>query len=343
MLAALKAAVIRSWQGRSALAWLLLPFGLAIMPLVALRRWLYGAGLLRSVRMPVPVVVVGNVTAGGSGKTPLVLWLAARLAEEGRRPGIVSRGYGGRGHAPRPVAPEDDASEVGDEPLLLARRGLCPVWIGTDRVAAARGLLAANPACDVLIADDGLQHYRLGRDYEIVVIDELGLRNGWPMPAGPLREPVSRIAQSDALVLNGDVPGRTVAMLPARRTFTMRLVGASFHKLGAVQRTASSSDFAGRRVHAVAAIGNPQRFFDHLSALGLEFTAHPFTDHHRYRAADLCFADCDVLLMTEKDAVKCGRFADARHWYVSVEAVLEPTDAQRLLETVERKLQGDRG
>jgi tetraacyldisaccharide 4'-kinase len=336
MLAALKAIVIRSWQGRGVIARLLLPIAVAITPVVVMRRWLYRVGVLRSVRLPVPVVVVGNVTAGGSGKTPLVLWLARRFSDEGQRPGIISRGYGGRGHAPRRVDPNDDASEVGDEPLLLARRRLCPVWIGADRVAAARGLLAAHPDCGILIADDGLQHYRLGRDYEIVVIDELGLRNGWPLPAGPLREPVSRIAYSDALVLNGDVPERTVSMLPARQTFTMRLVGTSFHALGAPQRTAAASDFAGRRVHAVAAIGNPQRFFDHLSALGLSFVAHPFTDHHAYRARDLAFADCEVLLMTEKDAVKCEGLAPPETWVLRVDAQV----STELSDSIKEKLDG---
>lgn len=331
----LKAAIVRSWQRRGAVARLLLPVALAVTRLVALRRALYRVGLLPTVRLPVPVVVVGNITAGGSGKTPLVLWLVDELARTGRTPGIVSRGYGGRGGAPRPVSPEDDAGVVGDEPLLLARRANCPVWVGADRVAAARGLLAMHPECNLIVADDGLQHYRLGRDYEIAVIDELGLCNGWPLPAGPLREPISRVAEVDALVLNGDVPADVVASLPARQVAAMKLVGTRFYRLNAPQRTLEASAFSGARVHAIAAIGNPQRFFDHLSELGLVFSAHPFLDHYRYRAADLAFRDCDVLLMTEKDAVKCRDIAPADTWVLPVYAQLSPEFADSIMEKID--------
>ena len=331
----LKVAIVHSWQRRGAGARLLLPFALALTQLVALRRLLYRMGLLPTVRLPVPVVVVGNITAGGSGKTPLVLWLADELARSGRTPGIVSRGYGGRGRAPRPVSPQDDASVVGDEPLLLARRAPCPVWIGADRVAAARGLLAMHPECNLIIADDGLQHYRLGRDYEIVVLDELGLRNGWPLPAGPLREPISRIAEVDAVVLNGEVPADVAASLPSRQVAAMKLVGTRFYRLDAPEQTADASAFRGQRVHAIAGIGNPRRFFDHLSELGLMFSAHPFLDHYRYRAADLAFQDCDVLLMTEKDAVKCRNIAPANTWVLPVYAQLSPEFAGSIMEKID--------
>jgi tetraacyldisaccharide 4'-kinase len=306
----------RHWYRLSALSLALWPASLVYRLLVALRRLAYRAGVLTEVRLPVAVIVVGNIVAGGTGKTPLVLALAAMLKKNGRRPGIVSRGYRGTAAAPMAVAAASPAGLVGDEPLLLARRSGCPVWIGRDRAAAARGLLAAHPECDVLILDDGLQHYRVARDIEIAVEDARGAGNGFFLPAGPLREPASR--RVDAWVVNSAPVG---IRSPA---FRMDLRGDTFRRLQQPPAELPASALAGRHLHAMAGIGNPRRFFDHLAQLGLVTENHAFADHHAYTAAELDFGDCDALLMTEKDAVKCEAFARG-HWYaLQVEAELAP-------------------
>jgi tetraacyldisaccharide 4'-kinase len=274
---------------------------------------------------------VGNISVGGSGKTPLTIALASEFARRGWRPGIVSRGYRSRESAPRPVRIDDDADEVGDEPLLLARTGL-PVWIGVDRPAVGRALLAAHPDCNLIIADDGLQHYALARDIEIAVVDaSRGLGNGWPLPAGPLREPAARLEEVDAVVRLGDrAPSRTVP------EFATTLVGDRFVRVDGVPVTADAAHFRSGAVHALAGIGNPARFFAHLGALGIAANCHPFPDHHRYTAADLALPGATAILMTEKDAVKCKAFADERCWALPVSATVEPA----LIALVERGLRG---
>lgn len=309
------------WLTRGLPAWLLLPLALLFALAVALRRQAYRRGWARVARLSVPVVVVGNITAGGSGKTPLVLHLAQELARLGWQPGIVSRGYGGSFTGVEPVTPDSDPRRIGDEPLLLARRAGCPVFVGRDRVAAARALLEAHPECKLLIADDGLQHLRLARDIEIVVMDERGLGNGWPLPAGPLREPAARIAEADALVLNGEaVPPSPVR---PKKKFRMRLAGERFHLLRDPRQACDAAQLRGKRLHAVAGIGDPSRFFRQLESLGLEFAAHAFPDHHDFRPAELAFADADALLMTEKDAVKCQAIAPPETWVLPVAAQLD--------------------
>jgi tetraacyldisaccharide 4'-kinase len=319
------------------------PSGVALRPLswlfghlVALRHWLYRCGLLRSHDAGRPVVVVGNLTVGGSGKTPLTLWLVERLRERGVKVGIVLRGYGRGERRPRLVNAADAYQDVGDEALLLARRGGCPVAVGADRVAAAR--LLAGQDVDLIVADDGLQHLALKRDFEIVVID--GARrfgNARLLPAGPLREPVTRLGSVDAVVVNG-ASGRAGEM-----TMTLRLGAARPVRREAGRGDATSrplSDFTGRPVHAVAGIGYPQRFFSALADGGLEVIAHPFPDHHPFSPGDLAFSEPSgpggalPVLMTEKDAVKCERFATARHWYVSVEARLDAGRGGWLVESV---------
>lgn len=304
------------WYRLSALSLALWPASLLYRLIAALRRLAYRSGALQVVRLPVAVIVVGNIVAGGTGKTPLVLWLAAMLKKNGWKPGILSRGYRGSAAAPMAVAATSRAELVGDEPLLLARASGCPVWVGRDRVRAAVGLLAAHPECDVLILDDGLQHYRMARDIEIVVEDERGAGNGLMLPAGPLREPVSR--RVDAWVANTAAPGMH------KPSFRMDLRGGSFRSVAAAGASVPAAAFAGKRLHAIAGIGNPQRFFDHLARLGLTTVNHAFPDHYAYRASDLDFGDCEALLMTEKDAVKCEAFA-REHWYaLQVEAELAP-------------------
>lgn len=312
------------------------PVSLLFRLAVAIRRALYRGGLLRSVRLPVPVVVVGNITVGGSGKTPLVAALARALAQRGFSPGIVSRGYGRDrdGRAPILVAPGDDPARVGDEPLLLARGGY-PVVVAKDRVAAGHELLARHPACDVILADDGLQHYRLARSVEIAVVDAgRGPGNGSLLPAGPLREPASRLDEVDAVVALIAAEGGAPVVRPG--AFTMALAAGNFRRIDDPRITAPASSFAGRDVHAVAGIGNPARFFATLDAMGISATPHPFPDHHRFVAADLAIAGARAILMTEKDAVKCERFADERCWCLPVQARVD--DA--LVALIEGKLRG---
>lgn len=315
------------WYRFSPLHLLLFPLSLIFRALSALRRLLFRFGVLASVKLPVPLVVIGNISVGGTGKTPLTLWLAQRLLEAGWHPGIISRGYrksAGVQFAPRAVERDDMADMVGDEPLLMAQRGLCPVWIGRDRPLAAQGLLRAHPECDIILSDDGLQHYRLQRDAEIVVID--GARrfgNGLLLPAGPLREPVSRLKQVDAVVVNGGT---------ARDDeFSMQLAGDCFYSLRDPHARRTAADFAGLRLHAIAGIGHPQRFFDHLHLLGLRCTPHAFPDHHRYTPSELALENMDVILMTEKDAVKCAPFATEQHWVLRVDAQISPALAQLII------------
>jgi tetraacyldisaccharide 4'-kinase len=308
------------WRSRGVAVCLLWPLSLLFRVVSALRRAAFRAGLLRADRLPVPVVVVGNIIAGGAGKTPLTLYLARALAERGWRPLIVSRGYGGRATTVHEVATRANVADSGDEPVLLARRSGLPVWVGRRRAEAARAGLAAHPECKLVLCDDGLQHYALARDIEIAVLDRRGAMNGFHLPAGPLREPLARLRTVDAVVLN-DLPA---APTGARAIFRMRLLGDRFQRLEAPEQQAVAADLRGLRLHAVAGIGEPARFFDHLRALGLDFVAHPFPDHHAYTAQDLAFTDCDAVLLTEKDAVKCCGLSDTPMWVLPVEAHLDP-------------------
>lgn len=323
----------RHWQGKTALTLALFPLSLAFRAAVAARRALYRAGVFGAARLPVPVVVAGNISVGGTGKTPLVIWLADFLAGRGLRPGIVSRGYGRRIDAPRAVGAADDPTDCGDEPVMLAQRCDAPVWVGADRVATARALLAANPGCNVIISDDGLQHYHLARDIEIAVIDGArGLGNGFLLPAGPLREPAGRLATVDFIVVNVSQSADVGIRTGAPPSFAMSLAGAEFHNLLNPRHRADPGYFAGRVVHAVAAIGNPPRFFAHLRRLGLDFTAHPLPDHHVFTAADLDFDRTESVVMTEKDAVKCRRFVHENCWALRVEAQIDPAFGEKLMQ-----------
>jgi tetraacyldisaccharide 4'-kinase len=281
----------------------------------------------------VPVVVVGGITVGGAGKTPLTLHLVEALRKRGYTPGIISRGYGGSARGQTEVCLESAAAAVGDEPLLLRRRADCPVFVGADRVATGKALLAAHPEVNLILCDDGLQHYRLARDFEIAVFDRRGLGNGWTLPAGPLREPVTRLHEVDAVVLNDAPLGIIDPAGALDAVFSMRLEGTEFCGLHDASRKADASVLLGRRVHAVAGIGEPQRFFDHLRALGLEFDAHAFPDHHAYTRAELDFGE-GVILSTEKDAVKLRAVLapDVDAWVLPVTAVLSPGLDQLIVE-----------
>jgi len=323
------------WQSRGLLAWLLLPLGILFYAVAALRRGLYRCGLRTAARLPVPVIVVGNITAGGTGKTPLVLALAQSLAQSGCRPGIISRGYGARLSHPRAVPVNGDPADYGDEPCLLARRAGCPVWVGNNRVATASALLAADRSCDVLISDDGLQHLALARDIEIAVVDgDRGVGNGWPLPAGPLREPVSRLKTVNRIVVNGGGPAAPPASPSDLLRSRMHLSGDTLSNLANPSLTQPLSSWAGRRVHAVAGIGHPPRFFAALRAAGLICTEHPFPDHHPYTLEDLDFGDEAPVVMTEKDAVKCAAFSAPSHWMLRVDATISPPLTGDLLQLI---------
>jgi tetraacyldisaccharide 4'-kinase len=315
----------RIWYDRAAPPWWLIPLSVAYGAAAGLRRFLYARRLRRSIRLSRPVIVVGNLTVGGTGKTPLVCWLAARLAERGFTPGVVTRGYGGSSRGIRLVKASDDPTVVGDEPILLARRTGMPVAIGRDRPAAAQLLVATG--CDVVVSDDGLQHYALSRDCEIVVIDgDRRFGNGWLLPAGPLREKRARLAAADIVVVNG---GR--ALLDG--ALSMRLEAKSAVALTGDRMTPLPA-FAGVEVHAVAGIGHPERFFNMLRAHGIEVIGHALPDHARLTPEDVDFPDSKPVLMTEKDAVKCRHAADERHWYVPVSAVFEGGESTTLLDIV---------
>ncbi|GAB2782819.1 tetraacyldisaccharide 4'-kinase [Halomonas shantousis] len=284
---------------------------------VAARRRTYRRNTGKVWEAPVPVIVVGNITVGGTGKSPLVAWLGRWLAEQGWHPGIVSRGYGG--HAPRyPLYVESSTpvAQAGDEPVMLAQQTGLPVAVDPDRPRAARKLVAAG--CDILLSDDGLQHLALGRDIELIVIDGVrGVGNGRCLPAGPLREPLSRLTEADAVISNGGRFGVDMLGVPA---YGMQLVPVHWrHLLDGVCYPVAERPFRGR-VHALAGIGHPQRFFATLDSLGVEHEPHPLADHHRFSAQDLQFTDNLPVVMTAKDAVKCRPFANERCWVLDVEA-----------------------
>jgi tetraacyldisaccharide 4'-kinase len=310
------------WHRRTPGAALLLPLAALFGLVSSIRRSLYRHGIFKRQRLGVSVIVVGNIMAGGTGKTPLVLWLCAWLQSHGYRPGIVTRGYGGTAHEAAPVHADSDPALYGDEAVLLAARSGCPVWAGHNRAAAGRALLAAHPECDVVISDDGLQHYALERDIEIAVVDAArGHGNGWLLPAGPLREPVSRLRSVDAVVVHGSPLPEGCADVAS---YGMHLVGRSFYNLLNRERRAGAEYFEHKSVHAIAGIGHPQRFFRHLQQLGMTFFAHPYPDHYAYQPADLAYGNADAIVMTEKDAVKCRRFASERCWVLPVDAEVDP-------------------
>jgi tetraacyldisaccharide 4'-kinase len=315
------------WYGRHPLGRILAPLSWLYCLVVQLRRLGYRKGWLASRRLTVPVVVVGNLTVGGTGKTPVVLKLAELLRTRGWRPGIITRGYRGRGSvAPRRVPPDGEPADFGDEPVLLARRSGCPVVAGPDRVAAG-ALALSGGEVDILLADDGLQHYRLARDIEIAVVDGArGLGNGRCLPAGPLREPRGRLATVDLVLTNGGDRGSG---------YRMRLVPGAAVNLRDASVSKQIADFLVRPVFAVAAIGNPERFFAMLRGLGLEVEGRAYPDHYPFAPSDLDAWPPGPVFMTEKDAVKCARFAGEDHWFLPVEAELDAAFVEAFFRKVE--------
>lgn len=309
----------RRWYSKPGLLWLLLPLEMLFRMLVATRYFFYRIGVLNSWRAPVPVIVVGNVSVGGTGKTPVTIALCAALQQAGFKPGVISRGYRAQPPAfPYVVSPSDSAVHCGDEPLLIARRTGCPVVIAPQRAAAAR-LLLQKFTCDVLICDDGLQHYALQRDIEIAVIDaDRGFGNAHCLPLGPLREPLRRLRRVDAIVINGadstgDGDNRYGFMLQPSAMVNLH----SGESVAAREWCAQNP-----QVHALAGIGNPARFFTTMRELGCTPIPHAFADHYAFTSDDLRFDDTLPVVMTEKDAVKCADFATTQHWYLRVSAAL---------------------
>jgi tetraacyldisaccharide 4'-kinase len=319
------------WYRISPLHLLLWPVSMLFGLLSTIRCLLYRNGVLHSTKLPVPVVIIGNISVGGTGKTPFTLWLAQQLLDAGWHPAIISRGYTKtkqqRPDIPHAVEINDSPDVVGDEPLLMVQRNLCPVWIGRNRVAVAQALLQAHPQCDVILSDDGLQHYRLQRDIEIVLVDgNRRFGNGLLLPAGPLREPVSRLKSVDIVVINSGTA--------SAGEYAMQLSGSLFYNLLNPNTTQPATAFTGRKVHAIAGIGHPQRFFSYLKKMGLSAQTHAFPDHHCYTVADIMFNDAEAVLMTEKDAVKCASFATEQCWVLRVDAQIDPALAQLIIEKI---------
>lgn len=284
------------WYSQNPLAWSLLPLSWLFCSVAILRRFFYVKGWLASYAIDAPLIIVGNISVGGTGKTPLLIGLCQYLIQQGFSPGVVSRGYGASVSGEYSVAANDDAAACGDEPLLIKQRTGCPVVIGTDRVAVAKKLMAEND-CDVVLSDDGLQHYRLRRDIEVAVVDaNRKFGNGFCLPAGPLRETEARLGSVDMVVYHGKTE--------AEYSFSLEFEGTVNLLTGERE---SFESFSKETVHAVAGIGYPQRFFNQLRARGLDVVEHAFPDHHVFTAEDIAFKDGLPVLMTEKDAVKCAR------------------------------------
>ena len=300
------------WNDLNGVSLLLMPISWVFALLVLVRRFSYRIGLFKTTRLPVPVIVVGNITVGGSGKTPLVIWLTNFLKQAGYRPGIISRGYGGMaGEWPQPVTSDSDPRQVGDEPVLIVKRTNCPMRVGADRVAAARALLDEE-SVDLIISDDGMQHYSLERDIEVAVIDgERRFQNSLLLPAGPLREPVSRLKSVDLLITNGGESSVDEYPMVLEIDQAVSLYDDTSRTL---------SELAGMQVHAVAGIGHPQRFFNALREYGIEVFEHPYPDHHNFALSDIAFDDELPVLMTEKDGVKCSKLRSEKLWQVPVSA-----------------------
>lgn len=309
------------WYGGRGTPVLLLPFSWLFALLTGIRRSLYSAGIFRRPLLPVPVIVVGNINVGGTGKTPVVAWLAQQLRAAGYRPGIVSRGYGAVNSSVARLVESDDATVYGDEPVLLSILTGCPVCIAADRVSAVERV--AREGVNIVISDDGLQHYRMRRNAEIIVVDaERGFGNGHLMPAGPLRESVGRVSLADAVAVNGsssDIEGCSFELIPTDAVS----LAASLRK--------PLTEFAGQRVWAVAGIGNPGRFVRALEAAGLQVDVTELPDHGTILLDDLLARRSQPIFMTQKDAVKYPDCALAEVWYVPVEAVFSQADAEQLL------------
>ena len=317
------------WYSRSWIAWLLCPFSLLFWLITTVRRALFRLNLLKSYRAPVPVVIVGNLSVGGNGKTPAVIWLVQELTKYGLNVGVISRGYGSKAkNYPLLVTPTSDPIEVGDEPVLIAARTQAPVCISPNRQQAIECLLQ-YAKCDVIISDDGLQHYKLQRDFELVIMDaERGLGNGFLLPSGPLRELPSRLKNVDIIITNGSENQYSDAVMTLKPQYAVNLVTKAQRPL---------NEFS--QATAIAGIGNPPRFFTMLQQHGIQLIeTQAFQDHQSFSPE--LFAKFDKnrpLLMTEKDAVKCMTFAEEYWWYVPVTTEIQGEKAQQFIQKIVQK------
>ncbi len=320
------------WYSQNILAWLLLPLSWLFCLIALLRKKLYQTGMLSSRKPAMPVIIVGNISVGGAGKTPLIIALCELLQQNKLRPGVVSRGYGGKISATHDVSDTDHAADVGDEPLLIHQRTLCPVVIGADRAAAA-DYLTQHHSCDLILSDDGMQHYGLQRDAEIAVVDFSRLHgNGFCLPAGPLREPVSRLRAVDMVAYHHPAAADIHTLTASEKLQPAFYLSVTGVRNLVTDEIISLDAFTGQCVHAVAGIGHPQRFFTSLRDAGVTVIEHAFADHYAFRATDIEFGDALPVLMTEKDAVKCRDFATDKCWAVTVEARMNSALQQQFLQ-----------
>jgi tetraacyldisaccharide 4'-kinase len=313
------------WYSKNPVALILMPVSWVYCCLVIIRRWFYQIGFFKSSSLPVPVIIIGNIAVGGTGKTPLLIALCELLEAQGIKAGVVSRGYRGNFSGERIVNKDSTPLEVGDEPFIIFSRTNCPVSVGSDRVAAAK-LLLENYQCDIILSDDGLQHYRMHRDYEIAVIDtSRNHGNGFCLPAGPLRESVKRLQYVDLVVYHG--------LVDQNYSFNLKFSDAVNIKTREIK---SIAEFMDTRINAIAGIGNPTRFFDQLRDVGLTIIEHAFQDHHIFNESDLDFNDSSVIFMTEKDAVKCHFYSDSNAWYIPVSAYISTAFSTKFLHDIKR-------
>jgi tetraacyldisaccharide 4'-kinase len=331
----------KQWSSYSLWHILLIPLSWIFLVVISVRKFLYSLGWLKSTSLNVPVIVVGNVIVGGTGKTPLVIWLVEQLQLAGYKPGIVSRGYGGTLKLATAVFANSNPQLVGDEPVLITKRTACPMFVGANRVAAGQALLQANPQCNVIISDDGLQHYALQRDIEITLVNSSDqFSNQFLLPAGPLREKLSRLQAVDAIVDSGNAPALYAAYKEAKQTpiFNMTLQGECFESVDGSGTKQLASYFADKNIVAIAGIGNPERFFNQLSDLGLQFERKAFADHHAFTKQDLMQFSGKTILMTEKDAVKCATFTTSDAWCLPVAATISSPSQTSLITLILQKL-----
>jgi len=320
------------WYGQQPLAFLFVPLSYLFSFVVQLRALGYKKGWLKSTRLSVPVIVVGNITVGGTGKTPVVIWLAELLKAAGYSPGVISRGYGGIASSwPQQVREDSDSRVVGDEAKILARRTACPVAVGPNRADSAQALIDYHQ-CDIIISDDGLQHYALQRDIEIALVDgERRYGNGYLLPAGPLREPEDRLKTVDFVICNG---------LANKNEHSLKVAGTEAVSVLDESKKVLLESFIQTPCHALAGLGNPSRFFSHLKKFNVPFDAHIFPDHFTYNKVDISFDDEKPVLMTEKDAVKCTMIANEKHWYVPIKAQMTEKFGLTLLSLIKEKING---
>jgi tetraacyldisaccharide 4'-kinase len=327
--------VTKSWYQSAYWLYLLWPLYLIYSAVTLLRKYLYKSRIFKSYRAKAPVVVVGNITLGGTGKSPLVAYLVESLKDMGFKPGVVSRGYGAQisQDEVREVSENSLVSEVGDEPLMLKRRVACPIFVSPTRALAVQAL--EEKGCDIVITDDGLQHYALDRDIEICVFDgERKWGNGYLLPMGPMREPLSRISTTDFVVMNG--ADWVDPQQPRIAAFRMDLEASNLRSLSN-EKNLPLSELKGKKVNAIAGIGNPERFFNTLAMQGLLVESHGFRDHHAYTQSDLSFDGDRPLIMTEKDAVKCQAFNLKEAWYLPVSAKLSGDLATQIVTVLKSK------